>query len=60
MTWIEKVKAFCNTYNIPYEYLAETLYEPKVIPMIRGKAFEFTALLALQNILPSSEFEVSK
>ncbi|MDQ7026275.1 MAG: XRE family transcriptional regulator, partial [Anaerolineae bacterium] len=60
MTWIEKVKAFCDTYNIPYDYLAETLYEPKVIPMIRGKAFEFTALLALQNVLPASEFEVSK
>ena len=60
MTWVDKVKAYCDAYNIPYDYLAETLYEPKVIPMIRGKAFEFTALLALQNILPTDEFEVSK
>jgi hypothetical protein len=60
MNWIDKVKAFCDTYNIPYDYLAETLNEPKVIPMIRGKAFEFTALLALQNALPSDEFVVSK
>jgi hypothetical protein len=27
--------------------------------MIRGKAFEFTALLTLQDILPTDEFDVS-
>lgn len=60
MTWIDKVKAFCDAYNIPYEYLAETLYEPKVIPMIRGKAFEFSAWLRLQTLLPQEEFHVDK
>lgn len=60
MSWLKKLEKFCADYNIPIEYLADVLYEPKVIPMIRGKAFEFTVLLALQNILPQNEFEVTK
>jgi len=60
MTWIEEIQQYCEFYNIPLEYLVNTLYEPKVIPMIRGKAFEFSALLMLQSVLPSDEFEVSK
>jgi hypothetical protein len=40
--------------------LAETLYEPKVVPMIRGKAFEFSVMTALQEILPKSRWEVDK
>lgn len=58
--WENKVKEYCDKYNIPLEYLAETLYEPKVVPMIRGKAFEFSVMLVLQDILPSSEWEVNK
>lgn len=60
MSWLKKLENFCEAYNIPLEYLADVLYEPKVIPMIRGKAFEFTVLLALQNILPQGEFEINK
>ncbi len=46
-SWEEKVKEYCEKYNIPVLYLAETLYEPKVVPMIRGKAFEFSVMMAL-------------
>jgi hypothetical protein len=60
MDWINKVRTFCEFYNIDIEYLVDTLYEPKVIPMIRGKAFEFTMLSMLTMILPEEEFEVSK
>jgi hypothetical protein len=60
MEWIKAVETFCQAYNIPLEYLAQTLYEPKVIPMIRGKAFEFSVLLVLQTTLPKAEFEVQK
>lgn len=60
MNWNDKIEKFCDFYNIPPKYLAETLYEPKVIPMIRGKAFEFSVMLALQKILPKDEFEVTK
>lgn len=59
-SWEEKVKEYCEKYNIPLLYLAETLYEPKVVPMIRGKAFEFSVMMALQNILPKDEWEVDK
>jgi hypothetical protein len=58
--WKDKVIEFCNKYNIPLFYLAETMYEPKVVPMIRGKAFEFSAMIILQEILSKDEWEVSK
>lgn len=59
-SWEEKVAAYCEKYNIPVLYLAETLYEPKVVPMIRGKAFEFSVMMALQEILPTAEWLVDK
>ena len=58
--WEQKVVEYCEKYNIPILYLANTLYEPKVVPMIRGKAFEFSVMLALQEILPSNEWNVDK
>lgn len=58
--WIKKVEEYCKKYNIPLIYLTDTMYEPKVIPMIRGKAFEFSVMRALQEILPENEWEVSK
>jgi hypothetical protein len=60
LTWIEKIKQYCLKYDIPLSYLAEILNEPKVIPMVRGKAFEFSALLRLQQILPTTEWIVDK
>ncbi len=54
--WKEKVLEFCDKYNIPLLYLAETMYEPKVVPMIRGKAFEFSVMMALQEILPKDDW----
>ena len=59
-SWKEKVKKYCEKYNIPILYLAETLYEPKVVPMIRGKAFEFFVMMVLQKILPKEKWEVKK
>lgn len=59
-SWEEKVKEYCEKYNIPVLYLAETLYEPKVVPMIRGKAFEFSVMMALQEILPKDDWQVDK
>ena len=58
--WEEKVKEYCEKYNIPLLYLVETLYEPKVVPMIRGKAFEFSVMMALQEILPKDKWQVDK
>jgi len=58
--WQEKIEEYCSKYNIPILYLAETLYEPKVIPMIRGKSFEFSVVMRLQEILPKNEWKVYK
>lgn len=58
--WQQKLEEYCQKYNIPISYLADTLYEPKVVPMIRGKAFEYTVMLALIGILPQNEWKVSK
>ena len=58
--WITKVKEYCENYNIPLDYLADTLYEPKVVPMIRGKAFEFSVMIALQSLLSKNVWEVKK
>jgi len=58
--WQQKVEEYCQKYNIPIEYLAETLYEPKVLPMIRGKAFEYSVLTVLKDCLPKNEWKPSK
>lgn len=58
--WTKALEEYCQDYNIPIEYLAETLKDPKVIPMIRGKAFEFSVILKLKDVLPSSTWLVEK
>lgn len=58
--WKDKILEFCERYNIPLLYLAETMYEPKVVPMIRGKAFEFSVMLMLQEILPKEDWTIDK
>ena len=60
MSWEENTKNFCDKYNIPLEYLADTLNEPKVIPMIRGKAFEFSVFEKLKEILDNNIWEAQK
>lgn len=60
VNWQQKIEAYCEKYNIPILHLADTLFEPKVIPMIRGKAFEYSAMTILSDVLPSNEWRVSK
>lgn len=59
-SWQKKVSDYCDKYCIPLFYLADTMYEPKVIPMIRGKAFEFSVMTRLQKILPKDKWLVDK
>ena len=59
-SWIDKVRLYCLKYDIPLDYLPEIIADPKVIPMIRGKAFEFSVMLKLQEVLPTSEWEIEK
>jgi hypothetical protein len=59
-TWQDKVKEYCELYNIPLFYLTDTLSDPKVVPMVRGKSFEFSVLERLAEILPQDTWLVDK
>lgn len=58
--WQQQVEEFCHRYNISISHLAQILHEPKVIPMIRGKGFEYSVMDTLQKILPSNEWRITK
>lgn len=60
MTWEDDIRNFCEVYNIPHEYLARVISDSKVVPMIRGKAFEFTVMRVLQQMLPAATYNVEK
>ncbi|HHR6503339.1 TPA: hypothetical protein ACS8CD_003925, partial [Providencia alcalifaciens] len=51
---------FCELYNLPLQHLGATLKDPKVIPMIRGKAFEFSVKDKLSDVLNQDTWYVSK
>jgi hypothetical protein len=53
-----KLQNYCNKYNVPMQSLVDVISDLKVIPMIRGKAFEFTAVEVLQHILPKNNWKV--
>ncbi len=59
-SWQRAIKELCARFDIPLQHLAATLADPKVVPMIRGKAFEFSALDALRQVLPDSDWKVEK
>lgn len=58
--WVGKIQAYCKKYNIPIEFLPDVINEPKVIPMIRGKAYEFSVAIILEDMLNDKEWEISK
>ncbi|WP_339461078.1 XRE family transcriptional regulator [Nodularia spumigena] len=51
INWIENFEIFCLRYNLNIKHLKAILNDPKVIPMIRGKSFEFTAKDYVSTIL---------
>lgn len=57
---IKDLEEFCNKYNILPESLPEILQDPKVLPMIRGKAFEFSALAKFENFLDPTLWKIVK
>lgn len=57
--WQEDLNNFCHKYNINLEDLADVLNDPKVIPMIRGKAFEFTVQSLISQILSPTKYQVT-
>ncbi len=58
--WQKDIEEYCKEFNLPLDHLVDTLREPKVIPMIRGKAFEFSAASALKKVLSADKWEITK
>jgi hypothetical protein len=58
--WQNALTKYCIDFNIPIDYLPDILRDSKVNPMIRGKGFEFSTLIAFQDILNPEIWEVSK
>lgn len=54
------MRRYCRELNIETGDLYNVLTDPKVAPMIRGKAFEYSISLRLSRILPEDEWTVSK
>lgn len=54
------LEAYCKKYNIRLEDFFPILNDQKVIPMLRGKAAEYGAVLALQQILDPQVWIVNK
>lgn len=50
----EKIQSYCKKYNIPIENLIEILEDQKVVPMIRGKASEYSGTMFLQDYFCNS------
>ena len=57
MSIAEKLEKFCAKYNISFKFLDVILDDPKVIPMIRGKSFEFFAAEVLKKKLKGYKIE---
>ena len=51
---------YCTKYFIPREFFMMILEDSKVVPMIRGKATEYNALVYLKNNLNVLDFSVEK
>ena len=60
LPWQEEVEGFCRRFDVPIEFLAHILSDPKVVPMIRGQSFEFSATQKLARVLPQGEWRVEK
>jgi hypothetical protein len=60
MQWVKDVIELCQLYNVPVSSLAEILRDPKVIPMIRGKAFEFHVAQSLKAFFPACTWKIDK
>jgi hypothetical protein len=58
INWIKNFEIFCLRYNLNIKHLKDILNDPKVIPMIRGKSFEFTVKDYVSEIL-SEEYLVT-
>lgn len=57
---MKNLEEFCLKYNIPLESLPEILQDAKVLPMIRGKAFEFSTIGMFDKFLDQQSWKIVK
>lgn len=57
MKLLTRIKEYCKKYDVAIKYLVEVISDLKVIPMIRGKSFEYTVSDRLREKL-SNAWEV--
>jgi hypothetical protein len=55
---IRELENYCEKYNIPIDNLVDVISDLKVIPMIRGKAFEYTVASVLKRMLSRRTWKV--
>lgn len=58
--WEKQLYDLCRLYEIPIQNIAQIILDPKVLPMIRGKAFEYSVADRLRITLPATVWSVSQ
>ena len=58
--WTSIIQDVCIEFDIPISHLHEIISDPKVMPMIRGYALEYSAIDRLNNILSQTTWHVEK
>lgn len=53
-----RLREYCEKYDVPIENIVEVISDLKVIPMIRGKAFEFAASVLLKTTLRDRQWVI--
>jgi hypothetical protein len=53
------LKNYCSYYNIPFEHIIDIISDLKVIPMLRGKGFEYFVTDTLFKLLPKDKWIIS-
>lgn len=56
---LKELKEYCTYYHLPLKHIVKVMNDLKVVPMLRGKSFEFTIFEILTFILPKDNWQVS-
>jgi hypothetical protein len=58
--FLERVREYCRYFSVPMDHLVDVISDLKVVPMIRGKGFEyFVADYLRTHLQPPDEWEVT-
>ena len=53
-----ELKKYCDYYDIPFEHIVNVMSDLKVIPMLRGKGFEYTVSDVLKILLSEDKWKI--